>query len=134
MSGSARAGVVVSGWAAALPLLCAAHCVASPLLVLAAPALALSEGSEAAVKLASAALAAGLVWSGVRAHGRLAVALPVLAGAAVWAAAAALGADGAAERLWTAAGAVLLAAGMSWNAQLRHRATCRACGCAAHRA
>jgi drug/metabolite transporter superfamily protein YnfA len=122
-----------SGWAAALPLLCAAHCVLAPLLVLAAPALALSEGSEALAKGASAVLAAGVVAAGVRLHRRAVVAVPVAAGIGVWAFAVTLHDVAALERLWTAAGGVLLAGGMVWNAQLRHAATCRSCGCGAHR-
>lgn len=124
MRDAARA---VSGWAGAVPLLCAAHCAASPLLVLAAPALALSEAGEAWVKAVSALVAAAVVGVGVRAHRRASVLVPVAAGIALWAAVVALDAHGAAGRLAAAAGGVLLAGGMFWNAHLRHRATCRAC-------
>ena len=133
MQGSARMTTIAgSSWAAALPLLCAAHCAVSPLLVLVAPALALPESAEAGVKLASAALAAALLWRGMRAHGRVAPALPAALGLAVWAVVGAAGVHGAAERAWTVAGALLLAAGMAWSGRLRHRAVCRSCGCHAH--
>lgn len=133
MQGSARMETMAgSTWAAAFPLLCAAHCAASPLLVLVAPALALPESVEAVVKLASAALAAWLLWRGMRVHGRVAPALPAALGLAVWAAAGASGVHGAAERGWTVAGGLLLAAGMFWSGRLRHRAVCRSCGCHAH--
>lgn len=121
-----------AGWVGLVPLLCAAHCVAAPLLVAAAPALALSEGGEALVKAASALLAAGVAWSAFRAHRRAAALLPVAAGIAVWALVAALDAHGAGGRLGAALGGVLLAGGMVWNAHLRHRAACPACGCAVH--
>lgn len=124
MRDAARA---VSGWAGAVPLLCAAHCAASPLLVLAAPALALSEAGEAWVKAASLLMAALVTAAAVRAHRRPAAALPVAAGALVWAVVLAADAHGTGGRLATAAGGVLLAGGMFWNAHLRHRATCRTC-------
>lgn len=129
MRGALRLGTV---WAGALPLVCAAHCMATPLLVLAAPALALSDGGEALVKAASALLAAAVAWGGFRLHRRGEALLLVALGVAVWAAVVALDAHGPVGRLGSGAGGVLLAGGMFWNAQLRHRAACRDCGCPGH--
>lgn len=131
MARTAGAGAAVD-WAAALPMLCAVHCVATPLLVMAAPALALGHGTETVVQAVSAVLAAVMAWSGIRAHGRLAVLAPMLAGLLLWAAPALAGWTGAAETLAHAAGGVLLAGGMMWSARLRHRAACHYCGCPAH--
>jgi MerC mercury resistance protein len=125
-------GSAAVDWAAAVPMLCAVHCVATPVLVMAAPALALGHGAEAVVQAVSAALAALMAWSGIRAHGRRAVLAPMAAGLLLWAAPALAGWTGAAETLAHAAGGVLLAGGMVWSARLRHRAACRHCGCPAH--
>ncbi len=119
-------------WAAVLPLLCAAHCVASPLLVLAVPALGLGHEAEPFVQGASALLAAGAAWSGIRTHRRLAVLVPMLAGVALWMVAAILGLHGAAEAVTGVAGGLLLAGGMLWSGRLRHDASCNHCGCPAH--
>lgn len=119
-------------WAAAVPLLCAVHCLASPVLVMAAPALALGHAGEAVVQAASVVVAALMAWSGMRVHGRRAVLAPMIAGVAIWAAPTLAGWEGAAETLAHAAGGVLLAGGMIWSARLRHRAACHHCGCPAH--
>ena len=130
-TGGGRAAAAI-GWAAAVPLLCAVHCIAAPVLVLAAPALALDGGVEAAAQGFSAALAALAAWSGIRAHRRWTVLAPMTAGLALWTTPAAIGWAGLAESAAHAAGGVLLAAGMVWSARLRHRAACASCGCPAH--
>jgi hypothetical protein len=125
-------GSAAIDWAAAVPLLCAVHCIASPVLVMAAPALALGHGGEAVVQAASAVLAALMAWSGIRAHGRLAVLAPMLAGLVLWGAPALVGWTSVAETAAHAAGGLLLAGGMIWSARLRHRAACHHCACPAH--
>lgn len=119
-------------WAAVLPLLCAAHCLATPLLVLAVPALGLGHQAEPLVHAASALLAGAAAWSGIRTHGRHAVLLPMLAGAALWMVSALLGLHGAAEAVMGVTGGLLLAGGMLWSGRLRHDAACHHCGCPAH--
>ncbi|HEX6912451.1 MAG TPA: MerC family mercury resistance protein [Longimicrobium sp.] len=119
-------------WAAALPLLCAAHCVASPLLVLAVPALGWGHQAEPLVQAASVLLAAVAAWSGIRAHGRRAVLLPLAAGVALWIASAVLDLHGVEEAVAGVAGGLLLAGGMLWSGRLRHDAACHHCGCPAH--
>lgn len=126
------AGGAAVGWAAAVPLLCAVHCLASPVLVMAAPALALGHGAEALVQAVSAVLAGLMAWSGTRAHGRRAVLAPIVAGVVLWAAPALVGWTGMMETAAHAAGGILLAGGMIWSARLRHDAACHHCGCPAH--
>ena len=118
-------------WAAAAPLLCAVHCAAAPLAVLALPAFAASESVERGFMGVSALLAAAFLASGIRQHGRWIVAAPVAAGAALWLAAELPGSP-LPHSLTNAFGGLLLASGMLWNATLRHRAACRGCGCPAH--
>lgn len=119
-------------WATALPLLCAAHCVASPLLVLAIPALGWGHEAEPFVQALSVLLAAFTAWSGIRTHGRFAVLVPMLAGVALWMTSATLGLTGAAEAVAGVSGGLLLAGGMLWSGRLRHEAACHHCGCPAH--
>ena len=117
--------------AAAAPLACAVHCIAAPLVVLVLPAAGVHGPVETAVKLASAALALSFGWSGVRAHRRPAVLVPVMLGLALWVASShAVGL--LPETIGSALGGVMMAAGLGWSASLRHRAVCGACACPAH--
>lgn len=120
-------------WSAALPLACAVHCVLMPVVALFVPFLAPAQELEAVFMLASGGLALAVTRGGVRAHGRRAVWAPVLLGLAVWAASVAHLAGPLPEPVAVVAGSVVLAAGMVWNARLRHEAACRSCGCPAHR-
>ena len=121
-----------TSWAAAAPLLCAVHCIATPVLVLVVPGASLHGPLETAFKAGAALLAALFLASGVRAHGRFAVALPVALGLALWLAVPALGVGGWGEMALGALGGVLQAAGLAWSAALRHRAVCHTCACPAH--
>ena len=119
-------------WAAALPLLCAVHCLAAPVLALIAPALQLPSLAEHVVQAGSVLMAASMAVYGIRAHGDRRVLAPMGLGAALWIAADALAWTGAALTLGHVAGGLLLAAGMAWNGHLRHQAACGACVCPAH--
>lgn len=119
-------------WAAAVPLLCAVHCLAAPMLAVVAPALALPRSADHAVQVVSALVAAVIAWSGLRVHGRRAVLAPMAAGVALWIGGEAMGVEGTAEIAAHVAGGLLLAAGMAWNGHLRHQASCHHCGCPAH--
>jgi hypothetical protein len=112
----------------AAPLLCAVHCVAAPLLVVVSPAL-VHGPAETAFRLATLAIAALLLRSGLRAHGRRVVLAPAALGVAAWALSEAAP---SAETALSVAGGLLIATGMLWNARLRHRAVCHSCGCPAH--
>jgi hypothetical protein len=118
-------------WAAMAPVLCAAHCVAAPLLVLVVPAAAVGSTAERVLWGATALLAAGfLAWS-IRAHRQGWVAVPVVAGLALWGAGL-FDLVPASETLTTVVGALLVSGGMVASAWLRHRRTCGDCGCPAH--
>lgn len=115
--------------AAAAPLLCAAHCIAMPLVVAFAPRLAVFEEHERAVMAAALVLALLTTGLGLRVHRRASPLLLVAAGGLAWLAsfpALSLG-----EPL-TIAASLLMAGGTLWSARLRHRATCSRCGCPAH--
>jgi hypothetical protein len=118
-------------WAAA-PLLCVVHCLATPLLLVVAPVLAPSSRMEQGIMLVSLVLAGVLLARGVRVHRRLAVLAPAGVGALVWVGGELTGSHSLAVLLLHAAGGLLLAAGLAWNAWLRHEALCRECGCPAH--
>jgi hypothetical protein len=113
----------------AAPLLCAVHCMAAPLLVALTPALGHGP-AEIAIQAATLAFAVVLLRAGLRTHGRRAVIAPVALGAAAWMAGHA--APESAETMFSVAGGLLIAAGMLWNARLRHEAVCHSCGCPAH--
>ena len=116
-------------WATAAPLLCAAHCVAMPLVVAFAPRLAAFEEHERAVMGASLVLALATTVLGIRVHRRPGPLLLAAAGALVWGAAfLALPLPG---EVPTVAASLLMAGGTLWSARLRHLATCPRCGCAA---
>lgn len=100
--------------------------------VLFAPALVPGEWLESSLMLASGILAIAVGMTGVRLHGRLAVWIPLVAGIVVWIASLAGWAEPLPETATTIAGSLLLAAGMVWNARLRHQTVCGKCGCPAH--
>lgn len=117
-------------WATAAPLLCAAHCVAMPLVVAFAPRLAAFEEHERAVMGAALVLALATTLLGIRVHGHPSPLLLVGAGALAWGATfLALPLPG---ELPTVAASLLMAGGTLWSARLRHLATCPRCGCAAN--
>jgi hypothetical protein len=91
-----------------------------------------TEAMEPLVQLATLVFAAVMAARGVRVHRRAAVFAPVAAVAVIWVAAGAAGLEGLAETAVAVVGSVAVAAGLWWNARLRHDATCRACTCSAH--
>jgi hypothetical protein len=120
-----------AAWSAAAPVLCAIHCIATPLVVAVAPNLALGEPFERGLKAGSAVLAVAVLRGGVRVHRRWQVLVPVLAGFLLWLLSGLAGGGEAREVLLSALGGLLVAAGMLWNGRLRHIAVCRSCSCAA---
>jgi hypothetical protein len=114
-------------WASAAPLLCAVHCAATPILVLAAPTLAPTPAVERMMLGGTALLAAVAWWYGYRRHRRILPALPILLGLMVWAGALLFLGTGSSEVIGSGAGSVMVAAGLLWNAWLRHRVVCRNC-------
>lgn len=106
------------------PLLCAAHCIAMPLVVVLAPRLAAFEAHERTVMGASLCLAVLATVLGVRAHRRAYPLLLVAAGALAWLAAPLLSLPGEVPAVTAS---LLMAAGTLCSARLRHRATCPRC-------
>jgi hypothetical protein len=114
---------------AAAPLLCVAHCLAAPLLVVMAPALAGNEGLEIGLMVISAAIAVIVLAAGVRRHGELVVWMPAIAGLSLWLLGAILPGE-MREQVLMVSGGILLAGGLFWDARLRHRASCSSLSCA----
>lgn len=113
--------------------LCAAHCLAAPLLVSVAP-VATTPGVEWGLLLLAGAVSATVLRSGFRAHSRTAPAAIAAACLALWA--AVLGGwvpDVPAEAV-TFVASIGVAAATYWSGRLRHAATCESCACPAHRA
>lgn len=119
-------------WAGVAPVLCAAHCLASPLLAATLPAFAVGSVAEALLFAVSALLSLAFVAHASRVHGQPLVWAPVLGGLLVWGAGLLGAIPALSEEATTTAGALALAAGLFWNGRLRHQATCRDCGCPAH--
>lgn len=122
----------LAAWAPAAPLICAVHCVATPLLVSLLPALHAGEAAERWLFVAVVPVAAATLWRELPVHRRRAVLAPVAGGLALWAASLAGWLEPAPEGVTTTLGSLLVAAGMVWSARLRHRAACPACGCGGH--
>jgi hypothetical protein len=118
-------------WAAAAPLLCAAHCLAAQLLALNLPALAADEELERVLFAVSAAFALAATVRGVRRHGRGRIWIPVAGGIALWAASLAGWLAPLPEAATSMAGSLAVAGGLLWNGRLRHLAVCPGCGCPA---
>ncbi len=116
--------------ATAAPLLCAAHCIAMPLVVAFAPRLAAFQEHEGAVMAAALCLAVATTVLGMRVHRRAAPLLAAGAGALAWGATSL--ALPVSEEALTVAASLLMAGGTLWSARLRHRTACPRCGCAAH--
>lgn len=118
------------GWTTVVPLACAAHCLAVPVLVLAAPALVPGPQLEWAL-LGATVLAAGLsLGSGLRIHGVRLPLVPVGAGILLWAASLLHLFHPVPEPLTTVAAALTVAGGLLWNSRLHcsHRGSaCPAC-------
>lgn len=122
----------LASWAPAAPLLCAAHCAATPLLVLFLPSLHVGEAAELWLFAAVVPIAAATLWRELPTHRSRVVLAPVAAGLALWAASLAGALEPLPHEVTNTAGGLLVAAGMVWSARLRHRAACRSCRCGAH--
>lgn len=103
------------------PVACAIHCLATPLVVVLAPALAHGPGVERALFAASLALSGFALASGFRRHRHAVALVPALLGFILWGSAL-LGRPliGRGEPA-IALASVLVAAGVLWNARLVHR-------------
>ncbi len=105
---------------------CGVHCALTPLLVLAAPALALSEEIERVVWAGTVVLG-GLMLILGPARRNAAVVLAFAAGSALWAGSLAGWLEPLPETLTTAVGSLILAAALLWSARVCQAGSCAVC-------
>ena len=105
---------------------CGVHCALTPFLVVAAPALALSEGVERAVWVGTVLLGAVLVVLGP-ARNSAAVTLTFAGGALLWAASLAGWLEPVPETVTSAAGSLILAGALVQSARICQAGACSAC-------
>ena len=112
--------------AACAAALCGLHCALTPVLVVAAPALALSEGVEWAAWAGTVLLGAVMLILGpVRKNAP--VILSFAGGAALWAASLAGWLEPLPETVTLSAGSLVLAGAMVQSARVCHAASCSVC-------
>lgn len=119
------------GWVTAAPLLCALHCAATPLLVLAVPAFSPWKTLEAGLLVVTAVLAATALTVGHRRHGRPGAAVVVVGGLILWALSLAHALAPVPEEVTTVTAALLVAAGLVWNSRRLCAAPDPPCACPA---
>ncbi len=119
---------LVSGsrFTACAAALCGLHCALTPVLVVTAPALALSEGVERVVWAGTVLGGAILLVLGP-ARRNAAVSFTFVGGAALWAASLAGWLAPLPETAMSAAGSLILAAAMVLSARVCHAASCSVC-------
>lgn len=105
---------------------CGVHCALTPLLVAAAPALALSEGVERAVWAGTVLLGAAMLALGP-ARRNAAVVFAFAGGAALWAASLAGWLEPLPETVTSAAGSLVLAGALVKSARVCHADSCAVC-------
>ena len=105
---------------------CGLHCALTPVLVVAAPALALSEGVERAVWVGTVLLG-GLMLVLGPARNHAGVTLTFAGGAALWAASLAGWLEPLPETVTSAAGSLTLAGALVQSARLCQAGACPAC-------
>ncbi len=112
--------------AACAAALCGLHCALTPVLVVAAPALALSEGVERAAWAGTVLLGAVILLMGPARKSTL-VTLTFAAGATLWAASLAGWLEPLPETVTSSAGSLTIAGAMVLSARLCHAASCAVC-------
>lgn len=115
--------------AAAAPLLCAVHCVATPLLVAVMPAFAVGHTAEVMMFVTSVALVVWATRSGTMVHRHAGPAMVAGLGLSTWGALLFGVLPSVGGELGIALAALLTAGGLVWNARLRHWATEMGCSC-----
>ena len=118
------------GWTTLAPIACAAHCLATPVLAVSAPALFSAPALEWGFLTATVLLASAAFGSGIRTHGDLRPLLPLLVGVAIWSASLGGAFAPITEELTTMAASLTAAVGMVWNSRLHCASTrddCHAC-------
>ena len=105
---------------------CGVHCALTPLLVVVAPALALSEGVERAVWAGTVLLGVAMLGLGP-ARGNAAVVLTFVAGATLWAASLAGWIEPLPETATSTAGSLILAGALVQGARVCLAGACEVC-------
>lgn len=106
---------------------CAVHCLAHPVLVLVLPMAAVGEAVEGAVLAGLLVVAALLLRSGIRRHGRYEPALPVVGAMLLWGVALADLVPEPAKAVLIAGGGLLSFWGLTWSRRLVHACNCGDC-------
>ena len=106
---------------------CGLHCALTPVLVVMAPALALSEGVERSIWLGTVLLGVVMLALGPACK-NVAVLLTFAGGAALWAASLAGWLEPLPEPLTSAAGSLTLAGGMVMSVRVCQSGACKVCG------
>ncbi len=118
------------GWTSAAPLLCAVHCLLTPVLIFTVPVLAVSSTLEWSFLMLTAVLAVPALISGLRTHGEAKVVGPIVLGLLLWAGSLLHVFHPLNEEVTTLLAALITATGLVWNSRL-HCATgqesCTAC-------
>ncbi len=112
----------------AAPVLCALHCLAAPLLIVAAPALAPNPAVERAMFVGSALLAVIIVVRALRLGAPAAALILVAVGIGIWGASVWIGLASLPERATTVLGSMMVAVGLVWSG--RACPAERSCECA----
>lgn len=116
--------------AATAPLLCAIHCVATPVLVAVLPAFVMSHAAEVGMFATSGALVGWAIRSGTRVHRQVGPALLAAFGLSAWGGQLFGALPTPPGEVGLALAALITAVGLVWNARLRHRAAAIGCSCA----
>ena len=119
LASGSRLAALAAGW-------CGLHCAVTPFLVVAAPALALSEGVERAVWVGTVLLGAVMLLMGP-ARRNATLILVFVGGAALWAASLAGWLEPLPENVSSAAGSLTLAGALMQSARVCQAGTCSIC-------
>lgn len=117
-------------WALVAPVVCAVHCLATPILLVVAPAIAGSWQLEGILMLVAILFSVPAIWRGYSLHRRAEVWLPAVLGALLWGAELAGLFSVVPGVLLTLTGSTLMAGALLWNFRLRRHFS--VCGCPAH--
>jgi hypothetical protein len=112
-----------------VPVLCALHCAAAPLLVGLLPALAVSGTMEWLLMGASLVIASAVAVAGVRVHREWLIPGALVVGFGVWGSSLAGFFEPLPEVGTTVVGSLTVAGALFWNGRRSMRVRGRACGC-----
>lgn len=120
------------GWTSLAPILCAVHCMVTPVLIVSAPAFALGETIEWGLLGASVVLGGFAMASGLRTHESLLPALLALFGVLAWTGSLLYLYRPIPEEATTIAAALTVAGALVWNSRLHCASKAVHCSACAH--